>query len=147
MELFRITKEEFSRTIFAPGFQGRWNRTGEEVIYASWSRSLACLENMVHQNSGQTRRTFRTMVIYVPDQISFKQVNLSDLPNDWNQHSFYKPCQEIGSPWFQKNESLLLRVPSAVIPDEQNFVINTLHPEFFQVKLIDVLPFYFDKRL
>ncbi len=92
-------------------------------------------------------KNFRTMVIYLPDQSPVVQINLSQLPKIWNQSEFCNQCQKLGSKWFQKKSSLLLRVPSAVIPHECNFVINTLHEDYKHVKLIDVLPFYFDKRL
>jgi RES domain-containing protein len=147
MELFRITLTVYADKLFAPGFPGRWNKEGEEVIYASASRSLACLENMVHRKGRGDDMKYSTMVIYVPDSSSVTQVNLSDLPIDWNQGSDVGDCQQIGSRWFGKKQSLLLRVPSAVLPDEYNLVIHTRHPDFSQVKLIQVLPFSFDKRL
>lgn len=147
MELFRITKAEFTEHLFAPGFSGRWNRLGEEVIYAASSRSLACLENLVHRRSTVGTSTFRTMVIYVPDHATIKHVNLHDLPEEWNQFPINEACQSLGSTWYQSKASLALRVPSAVIPDEFNWVINTRHAEFDKVRIIDVLPFYFDKRL
>ena len=147
MELFRITKGEFAQKLFAPGFPGRWNRSGEEVIYAASSRSLACLENLVHRRSTVATSSFRTMVIYVPDHLTIRHVNLQDLPEEWNQLPINEACQSLGSAWYQSKKSLALRVPSAVIPDEFNWVINTRHAEFGKVKIIDVLPFYFDKRL
>jgi RES domain-containing protein len=147
MELFRITYQEFSDKLFAPGFAGRWNKNGEEVIYTASSRSLACLENLVHKRIATPMKNFRTMVVYVPDKASVQQINLSQLPKDWNQSEVCPECQNLGSEWFHKKASLLLRVPSAVSPDEYNLVINTLHPDYRQVKLVDVLPFYFDRRL
>ena len=147
MELFRITAKEYAQELYAPGFAGRWNLEGQKVIYSASSRSLACLENIVQANRKIKTALFGTMVIYAPDNVSVQQVNLSQLPPDWNQTIFSEECKLIGSEWFKKKEDLLLKVPSAVIPDEYNYVINTLHPQFKKVKLIDVLPFYFDKRL
>ena len=147
MELFRITKAEFAQELFAPGFPGRWNRSGEEVIYAVSSRSLACLENLVYRRTTVGTSSFRTMVIYAPDNSTVEHINLQDLPDEWNQLSINEACQSLGSAWYQSEKSLALRVPSAVIPDEFNWVINTRHAEFDKVKVIDVLPFYFNKRL
>ena len=147
MELFRITLTVYADRLFAPGFAGRWNLEGEEVIYASSSRSLACLENMVHRKGRGDNLKYSTMVIYVPDTSSVTQVNLSDLSPSWNQGSDFGDCQSIGSEWFRKKKSLLLKVPSAVIPDEFNVVIHTGHPAFSEVSLIKTLPFSFDKRL
>ncbi|HSI76094.1 MAG TPA: RES family NAD+ phosphorylase [Lunatimonas sp.] len=147
MELFRITLTVYADKLYAPGFPGRWNLEGEEVIYASSSRSLACLENMVHRKGHGDNSKYSTMVIYAPDTSSITQVNISDLPIDWNQGSDFGDCQSIGSEWFRKKKSLLLRVPSAVVPDEYNYVIHTRHLEFSEVSLIKILPFSFDKRL
>ncbi|ERM84712.1 hypothetical protein P872_23670 [Rhodonellum psychrophilum GCM71 = DSM 17998] len=146
MELFRITKTEFSQKLFAPGFSGRWNKSGEEVIYTASSRSLACLENLVHKRGLGETASFRTMVIYVPDNFAIEQVDLQGLPANWNQLSIFEVCQQLGSDWYQSKIKPMLKVPSAVIPDEFNYVINTNHPEFEKVKIIDILPFFFDKR-
>lgn len=147
MELFRISLAVYADKLYAPGFPGRWNLEGEEVIYASSSRSLACLENMVHRKGRGDNLKYSTMVIYAPDTSSVTQVNLSDLSPSWNQGSDFFDCQFIGSEWFRKKKSLLLKVPSAVIPDEFNVVIHTSHPEFSEVSLIKILPFSFDRRL
>lgn len=147
MELFRISLAVYADKLYAPGFPGRWNLEGEEVIYASSSRSLACLENMVHRKGRGDNLKYSTMVIYAPDTSSVTQVNLSDLPTDWNQGSDFSYSQSIGSQWFSKKKTLLLRVPSAVVPDEYNYVIHTRHPEYSEVSLIRVLPFSFDRRL
>lgn len=147
MELFRITKTEFAQQLFAPGIPGRWNRSGEEVIYTASSRSLACLENLVHRRSTMGTSSFRTMVIYAPDNSPIQYINLQDLPGDWNQLPVCDACQRLGSEWYQSEKSLMLRVPSAVIPDEFNLVLNTRHPDFNKIKIVDILPFYFDKRL
>ena len=147
MELFRIAAKEFSRELYAPGFPGRWNKDGQKVIYTASSRSLACLEILVQANRSIKTSSFGTMVIYAPDAASVKQVSLSQLSPDWNQSLSSEACRRLGSEWFLEKKYLLLRVPSAVIPDEFNYVINTLHPDFKAIKLIDVLPFYFDQRL
>lgn len=147
MELFRITKAEFAQKLFAPGFAGRWNRSGEEVIYAASSRSLACLENLVHRKSTIGTSSFRTMVIYVPDHAAIQQINLKDLPDKWNELPFSEACEGLGSDWYRSHKSSVLKVPSAVIPDEFNYVLNSRHQDFNQVKIVDILPFYFDKRL
>ena len=147
MELFRIANKDYANELYAPGFSGRWNNAGQKVIYTASSRSLACLEIIVQANRQIKTAQFGTMVVYAPDNSSVQQVNISQLSVEWNQTVFSEECKSIGSEWFLKKKDLLLRVPSAVIPDEFNYVINTLHPDFKSIKLVDVLPFYFDKRL
>lgn len=147
MEVFRIAKAKFANELYAPGMEGRWNQRGEEVIYTASSRSLACLENLAHKGGRGGIETYRTMVIYVPDRLAIRQVNLKDLPEGWNQISQHKACQQIGSDWYVTKDTPVLKVPSAVIPDEFNYVVNARHAQFSEIKLITVLPFAFDKRL
>ena len=147
MEVFRITKKKYADKFFAPGVAGRWNEKGEEVIYAASSRSLACLENMVHKSGRGGTLSYRTMVINIPDTLAIEQVSLKDLPENWNQVSLCEHCQQTGSQWYATKKAAVLKVPSAVIPDEFNFVLNVGHAEFKQIKLVDSLPFMFDKRL
>lgn len=147
MEVFRITKEKFANELYAPGIEGRWNEKGEEVIYTSSSRSLACLENLAHKNGKGTTISYRTMVIYVPDRLAIQQVNAQNLPQGWNAISLCRECQQIGSAWYAAKDAPVLRVPSAIIPDEFNYVLNARHPEFEQVKLVATLAFSFDRRL
>jgi RES domain-containing protein len=147
MEVFRITKAKFAEGLYAPGIEGRWNQRGEEVIYTASSRSLACLENLAHKGGRGGIETFRTMVIYVPDRLAIEHINLKNLQIGWNQITLHKQCQQIGSDWYVAKDTPVLKVPSAVIPDEFNYVLNARHPEFKEIKLIAVLPFAFDKRL
>lgn len=147
MEVFRITKAKFADQLYAPGMEGRWNQRGEEVIYTASSRSLACLENLAHKGGRGGIETFRTMVIYVPERLAIQHINLRNLQTGWNQITLHKQCQQIGSDWYVAKDTPVLKVPSAVIPDEFNYVLNARHPEFKEIKLIAVLPFAFDKRL
>lgn len=147
MEVFRITKAKYAGQLYASGLEGRWNKKGEEVIYAAHSRSLACLENLVHKSGLGSSVTYRTMVIYIPDELPIHQVSLQELPQGWNEISLNKTCQQLGSRWYAAKDAAVLRVPSAVIPTEFNYVINTRHSNFSQIKLIEAVPFFFDKRL
>ena len=74
---------------------------GEEVIYAASSRSLACLENMVHKSGRGSALTYRTMVIYIPNNLATEQLNLQDLPEKWNGNSLCSECRQLGSEWYQ----------------------------------------------
>lgn len=89
------------------------------------------------------------MIISVSDRDDLvKQLQLSDLPKNWNQLESYPRLQEIGSDWYENRESLILKVPSAIIPKEYNYVINTVHPEFkSNVTLVRNEDFFWDERL
>lgn len=149
MEIFRITKARWAETLTASGFSGRWNSHGIKIIYAAASRSLACLENLVHRGETGHESEFRTMVIYVPDRIAVHQLFLQELPEGWeltDTLAMYR-CQCLGDQWVRNKISPVLKVPSAIIKNEFNFLLNPVHPDFDQIKIIDHEPFYFDSRL
>ncbi|MEK6482513.1 RES domain-containing protein [Catalinimonas sp. 4WD22] len=130
MEAFRITLSKYSDKLFASGLTGRWNKHGEKVIYAASSRTLACLENLVHRRGQLKNIHFKTIVIHIPDKLAIQRVELNDLPERWEQDSAPDACRDIGSSWYQSNRTPILSVPSAVIPFERNLVIDTSHPNF-----------------
>ncbi|MCH6199952.1 RES family NAD+ phosphorylase [Aquiflexum sp. LQ15W] len=150
MLAYRISKAKYAEKLEASGAANRWNKAGQFVIYASESRALASLELVVHRSAIIQSETYKLMVIKIPteNQEMVREIQLSDLPPNWNTLQSYPRLQEIGSAWFEKNESLILKVPSALIPQEHNFVINTKHDSFStNVKLIGLEDFYWDGRL
>jgi RES domain-containing protein len=147
MEIYRIVLERYSDRLYAPGFSGRWNYDGEFVIYAASSRSLAAMENMVHKmGQGILGTNFTFMVLEVPDNLPITQITAQDLPANWKLENSYADTQPIGSDWYKAGETLLLKVPSAVVPSEYNFVLNARHPDFPQVKIKHKEPFIYDYR-
>ena len=147
MEVFRVTQAKYADRLFASGWAGRWNREGEKVIYTAASRSLACLENLVHRRGRGALTDLRVMVIYLPDLLPHRRVELVDLSEDWNRTSDMSNCQRIGSSWYTEHQSPVLWVPSAVVPMERNLVVNAEHPGSEAIRLIHVEAFYFDPRL
>ena len=147
MEVFRITLTEYANELYASGRSNRWNYKGEKVIYAAGSRSLACLENVVHSSGVALNQHFTVMVIYIPDKCAVESIGIDQLPKDWNKKARPRTCQSLGSRWIKANASLLLQVPSSIIPDEKNYLINPAHKDFTKVKIIDRQSFYFDQRI
>jgi RES domain-containing protein len=147
MEVYRIVLVRFADRLYAPGFSGRWNYDGEFVVYAASSRSLAAMENMVHKmGQGVLGTNFTIMVLEIPDTLPISQISKTDLPKNWKLESSYADTQPIGSKWYKTNQSLLLKVPSAVVPSEFNYVINARHPDFPQVEIKYKEPFEYDYR-
>ena len=147
MELYRIVFERYADRLYAPGFSGRWNNDGQFVIYAGSSRSLASMENMVHKmGQGVLGAKFVVMILDVPDHLPIKTITQQQLPAGWKLESSYSQTQPLGSAWYETGETLLLKVPSAIVPAEFNFVLNARHPDFAQVKLKIKEPFVYDYR-
>lgn len=147
MLVYRIVHEKYSKTLFASGLEGRWNSAGKKVLYTAETVSLAYLETMNYRKGFGFNNDFKIMVIELPKIEDFLKVETSDLAKNWRDFRNYECCQEVGNQWFEEAKNLIMKVPSAVVPENFNVVINTLHPLYKKVKLIDSLNFYPDERL
>lgn len=149
MELFRISSETYADKLTASGASNRWNKRGEHVIYAGTSRSLSTLELVVHRNAIKPLENYKVMIIYVADQDHLvKTLLIKELPKNWKKFTAYSELQDIGSSWYINKESLLLKVPSSIIPEEYNYLINTEHSDFSEnVKLVRAENYFWDDRL
>ena len=149
MEIFRIATAKYADKLTASGGSNRWNREGQFILYTASSRSLASLELVVHRASIQPLMDYRVMVISVADDDHlYKQIQKADLPSYWRQMLAYTALQQVGSEWYRSMEHLVLKVPSAVIEQEYNYLLNTAHPEFGKhVKLVRTEDYFWDSRL
>ena len=149
MEVFRITRESFAKQLTASGRANRWNFDDEFIIYTGSSRSLSTLELIVHKNSINPEFTYKVMIISIADEENlFTSVLQADLPGNWRSMSSYPALQQIGSKWYRNNQSLVLKVPSAIIFNEYNYLINTKHPDYNEkVSLVRTEDYFWDERL
>ncbi|HMR19216.1 MAG TPA: RES family NAD+ phosphorylase [Sphingobacterium sp.] len=147
MLVYRIVHKKYADSLFASGLPGRWNSDGKKVLYTSESVSLAYLENMAHRRGFGFNNDFRIMVIEIPSGVPFYEVKSTDLPKDWRSFRNYETCQQIGNAWFDQAEFLYMKVPSAVVMENCNVVINILHKDYKNVTLLEVLDFHPDSRL
>ena len=149
MELFRIVREAYSGKITASGKANRWNRDDQFIVYTGSSRSLSTLELVVHQNAVLPAFKYKVMIISIADEEALLSYILqADLPGNWRSMDAYAELQQAGSEWYQGNRSLALKVPSAVITNEYNFLININHPDFAQkVALVRTEDYFWDERL
>lgn len=147
MQLFRITTAKWAGKLSGSGYPARWNSKGKYVIYTASNRALACLENLVHRSGEGLNKNYKLTVIEAPDYISLKKVPANELPENWHETSSAPVCRTIGDKWIESGSSLLLSVPSAIIRDEFNLLINPAHPDFKKLSIKEVIDFEFDKRL
>jgi len=149
MEVFKICKEEYSGSLKSSGSANRWNLRGQNVIYSGSTRSLATLELVVRRSSIAPVNNYKLMVISIADDdYLFKQIHINELVENWRTLAVYSSLQEIGSKWYISQGSLILKVPSAVIPYEYNYMINTEHPDFSKnVRIVKVEDYFWDNRL
>ncbi len=147
MLVYRIVHKKYSKSLFASGMEGRWNAEGNKVIYCAESIALAFLENMIRRQGVGFNNDFKIMIIQVPDDLKISIINDKDLKSGWRSLDNYFQCQELGNKWYLDGKTLLLKVPSAVLPEEFNFVINTLHDDYRKIKLVEVTTLVPDERI
>lgn len=125
----------------------RWNSFNTRLIYTAESRALATLEVSVHLDLSEDLPIDRFYVeIEIPDNITILEVNLEDLPDDWNAKPPTITTQTIGDDFVNYNEAAILKVPSSIVPQEFNYLINPNHNDASQIKIINSTRMHFDPR-
>jgi RES domain-containing protein len=147
---WRIVSEEQERTAFsgegARLFGGRWNSPGRPVVYASENKALAALEVRVHLDGTRRDKRYKCFEIEFDDRL-LRRLEKRSLPKDWRQEPPPPALQELGDEWLAAATSAILAVPSAIIPEELNYMLNPRHPEFGDIKIDKPGDFAFDPRL
>lgn len=149
MEVYRISGKKYSNNLSGLGAflnGGRWNKKGQFALYTSLQISLSCLEVLVHLHPEIATPELDLVTIQVPDQ-SILEIDPTKLHKDWFRKNGIRKCREIGSSWINDNEHLTIKVPSSIIPQEFNYVINPQHELYREVRIIDITDFSLDDRL
>jgi RES domain-containing protein len=127
-------------------YGGRWNSKGFAVVYTSSSISLAILEVLVHIPILGILGEY----VYIPaefEQDLAATLNMENLPDDWNKDPAPQTVKQIGDSWVENQKSVILKVPSAIVPTEMNYLINPAHPDFIKLKIGSATKLEFDPRL
>lgn len=147
MLVYRICMNKFATGLFASGRAARWNSNDIKMVYTASSRSLACLENVVHRSQAGLSQLFSVLTINCPETVKIKTIAIADLPPNWTEYEQMAITQKIGDDWIKDNSSAILRVPSSIIEEEFNYLLNPEHDDFKKIKLLKSIPFIFDKRI
>ena len=148
MILYRFAHKKYVDDLSGLGAKlhgGRWNPPGTAVTYTSSHISLAILEMLANAGTIEQLQQLRLVQIELPDTVSTYEIKLSGLKKHWQQDFDY--TQWMGQEMLRAGKSLLIKCPSAIVPQEANYLINPDHPEFKKIRLADVADFYFDRRL
>jgi RES domain-containing protein len=147
---WRILKARYAEQAFdgegARLHGGRWNSPGVRVVYASDSIALAALELLTQLNDATLLAKFVTIAADFDGRLS-TDLDHGKLPRDWRTHPAPPELQQIGDAWAKRGSSLALRVPSAVVPQQFNWLLNPEHSDFARLKIGKPEPFDFDLRL
>jgi RES domain-containing protein len=147
--VYRITTAPFTADAFtgdgARLHGGRWNPKGWRMVYAAATRSLALLEMLVQD------QPLRARYVFIPAELQprlrVRRVSTADLPSDWRKPTAAEQLRQIGQSWLERGESAVLAVPSAVLPREENFLLNPNHDDFRRILIGDAEPLDLDSRL
>jgi RES domain-containing protein len=146
---WRIVKARRAATAFdghgAAEYGGRWNSIRVPIIYTSGSKALAALEILVHLNP-------RVLFVYAVFRLKFddaliEKVSPGRLPADWKVEPPPASTQTYGDEWVRKAQSAVLEVPSAIIPEESNYLLNPAHRDFKKISIGKAEKFSLDQRL
>jgi len=149
MIVYRLSKEPFNHDLSGKSAElagGRWNSMGIPILYTSKNRSLCTAEIAVHTPLGIVPKEYYLITIEINLE-TLEEIKLQDLPDNWKSSPSIPKTKEIGDHFIKKNASLVLKVPSAVVQEEYNYLVNPNHVLFSQVKILEIEPFKFDIRL
>ena len=148
MKVFRLSKPSYIDLSGrgAEIYGGRWNSKGNPMVYTSSTRALALAECLVHIYT-DIIPSFVLLTIEIPDGIKSDEITLPDLPENWKDYPPNITTQQLGNDFLEENKFPLLKVPSAVVQGEFNYLINPFHQDVEKIKIIEQEKFEFDKRL
>ena len=126
-------------------YGGRWNPQSQRATYLSATRSLAALEVLVHQPEHVPTGRFLFFEVRFPEQF-VRTITPDDLEADWRHYPPRSSTVMLGGNWLNARTSPVLRVPSIMIPEESNYLLNPEHPHAEEIEIGNPRPFTFDPR-
>ncbi len=150
MVVYRIDREKRKHQLLsgigAEKVGGRWNMPGTKAVYTSQNISLAYLEVVMHLDVTEDLPNDRILAhIEIPDEVEI--VTVKRLPKGWNVFPYHSDTQEIFTKFCDEQKAAVLKVPSAIVGAEHNYILNPMHPDFAKIKVVKTEKFRFDQRL
>lgn len=149
MIIYRIAKERYLNDLSGEGarlYGGRWNRRGSNMLYFSESLSLCVLEILVHLDYKYLENDFSYVAVDIPDD-AIIHVDINELSPNWRVNPPQLYTQDFGTKWLNDSASLAMRVPSAVLPLQNNILVNPKHELSKQIKIIESGKLNLDARV
>lgn len=147
---WRIVKSRHGASAFdgegARLYGGRWNSPGTRMVYTAQSKSLAILEVLVHLQKSSVLPSYSLRAAHFGEEL-LERLDRLELPGDWREHPAPPALRRIGDTWVEEGRSCVLEVPSVVVEEESNYLLNPLHPDFDYITIGEPEPFEFDPRL
>lgn len=150
MIVFCLSKKKYAKTLSGKGvarFGNRWNSKGVEMIYTAENRALAMAELVVHLSLATLPDDFVMLEIDIPQSVEIKVLDETKLDPSWNIYPHNPKTQLLGNAFVHNQKRSVLKVPSAVVKGDFNFLINPNHKEAKNIKIIKTYDFPFDRRI
>ena len=123
---------------------GRWHYAGRRIVYLAEAPAAALLEVCVHTSANDVPPEFTLLRIEGPD-LDIPSVSIDNLPGDWRTR--LELTRDLGTAWLERTESALLRVPSAIVPETMNCLLNPSHQHAAEFRIVQAIAYPFDPRL
>ena len=127
-------------------YGGRWNSKGVAVVYTAGSLALASIEMIVNLPAPKLLQKYVRISARISLDLVF-ELSEADFPEDWNSRPISPSTRAIGDQWIKEQRSAVLRVPSIVVPDEYNYLLNPTHPDFAKIEIGKPIVYFFNPRL
>lgn len=146
MIVYRLCRAKWADDLSGEGsrlFGGRWNHKMTPCIYTSESRALAILEYTVNIQLDEIPRALKMISIEIPDQ-KFNSISVNQLPGNWRDFPSPFSTKDFGTALLKSNQYPVIQIPSTIIPEEKNYILNPINPLF---KIVAVKDFIYDIRI
>jgi RES domain-containing protein len=144
MVLWRISRHRDLRGIGGLKAAGRWHYASRPIVYLAETPASALLEVCVHTSANDVPPEFTLLKIEGPD-LDVASIGVDTLPKGWRTD--LEITRDLGTSWLEKNETLILRVPSAIVPQTMNCLFNPGHGRAGEFRIVDAIAYPFDERL
>jgi len=144
MVFWRISRHRDLSGIGGLRAAGRWHYAGRAIVYLAESPASSLLEVCVHTSANDVPPEFTLLKIEGPE-IAIASVGTHELPDDWRMR--VEVTRDLGSAWLERNDSVLLRVPSVIVPETMNYLFNPSHPKAAEFRITEAIAYPFDARL
>lgn len=150
MRVFRLSRKKYAEDLSGAGaakFGNRWNSKGIEMLYTAESRALAMAEVIVHLSLASLPDDYMMIELDIPDSIEIEILERKRLDMNWNTNPPRSNTQILGDDFIHSRKHCILKVPSAVVKGDFNYLLNPNHEAIKKIKIIEITDFPFDERI
>jgi RES domain-containing protein len=144
MVLWRISRHRDLSGIGGLKAAGRWHYAGRPIVYLAETPASALLEVCVHTSANDVPPEFTLLKVEGPD-LDVPSIGVDTLPTGWRTD--LEITRDLGTSWLEKNGTVILRVPSAIVPQTMNCLFNPAHGTAGDFRIVDAIAYPFDERL